>query len=323
MSTLLRALRRKILTPNVSATSLDQRGFHKKNSAAQDLLETIGRTFLEGYGHAVGTRSPAEAEALLETVPRQFRGFAYEGAAMGAVVLDALPGSGGRRLDGLLSGQGRLHVYMAYVGVGWAMARLPKFLWPDVRRTDPLLRWLVLDGYGFHQAYFHTERYVRGQFQDLGFSWAATPASYQQNAIDQGIGRALWFVAGTDPERAADLIDAYPAHRRPDLYSGTGLAATYAGGADESELRYLAERAGSYLPQLLQGVAFAAEARERAGLSVAHTKLATATLCGMDPEQAAKVCSGTRPDATAGTDVPAYEIWRRRIAEELVSRERG
>ncbi|GHG82222.1 DUF1702 family protein [Streptomyces griseocarneus] len=323
MSTLLRALRRKILTPGVSATNLDRRGFHKKNSAARDLLEMIGRTFLEGYGHAVGERSIAEAEARLEAVPRQFRGFAYEGAAMGATVLDALPGSGGRRLPALLSGRGRDHEYMAYVGVGWAMARLPRFRWPDATRTDPLLRWLVLDGYGFHQAYFHTERYVRGQFQDPGLAWGAEPASYHRNAIDQGIGRALWFVAGTDPERAADLIDAYPAHRRPDLYSGTGLAATYAGGADEAELRYLAERSGAYRPQLLQGAAFAAEARERAGLTVDHTRLATRTLCDMDPAQAAKLCSGTRPDVSSGGDVPAYEIWRRRIAEEVVSRGRG
>ena len=34
------------------------------------------------------------------------------------------------------------------------------------------------------------------------------------------------------PEVVADLIDRFPAERRADLYSGAGLAATYAGGVD-------------------------------------------------------------------------------------------
>jgi len=54
---------------------------------------------------------------------------------------------------------------------------------------------------------------------------------------DQGIGRAMWFVGGTDVELVATMIDKFPDHRRADLYSGAGLAATYAGGAHEQELR--------------------------------------------------------------------------------------
>ncbi len=44
---------------------------------------------------------------------------------MACSVLDALPGSKGQRLSGLLAGRGGAHPYMAYVGIGWAMARLP------------------------------------------------------------------------------------------------------------------------------------------------------------------------------------------------------
>lgn len=249
----LRALRRRILTPALSSTSLDVRGFRKKNPTSQRLLETVGRSFLEGYGRIVEAPDARAAEPRLEAIPREFRGFAYEGAAMACSIMDALPGSKAQRLTGLLAGRGGAHTYMAYVGIGWAMARLPRPLHPDIEKTDPLLRWLILDGYGFHQAYFRTTRYVHGQHREQKLPWPQHQASYAQRAVDQGIGRALWFVGGTDVDAVLSLTDAFPPARRADLYSGVGLAATYAGGAGADELLRLREGAGVYRPQLLQG----------------------------------------------------------------------
>lgn len=319
----LRALRRRILTPALSSTSLDVRGFRKKNPTSQQLLETVGRSFLEGYGRIVEAPDSRAAEPRLEAVPREFRGFAYEGAAMACSIMDALPGSKGQRLSGLLAGRGDAHTYMAYVGIGWAMARLPRMLHPDIGRTDPLLRWLILDGYGFHQAYFRTARYVHGQYREQKLPWPQDQASYAQRAVDQGIGRALWFVGGTDVDAVQALVDAFPPARRGDLYSGVGLAATYAGGAGADELLRLRESVGAYRPQLLQGSAFAAEARERAGLTVPHTQLATEVLCGMKPHEAAGVCRELRPGAAHWVDTPAYETWRQHIAGALVSEGRS
>ncbi|MGA4844427.1 DUF1702 family protein [Streptomyces sp. G45] len=318
----LRALRRRVLTPSVAQVRLDRRGFRKKDPMAQELLETIGRNFLKGYGHAVESRTLAELEHRLDGVPERFRGFAHEGAAMGCTVLDALPGSGGKRLSALLAGDGRHHVYMAYVGIGWAMARLPRFRWPDVSSTDPLIRWLILDGYGFHQAYFKTEKYVYGTYQDLSLRWPDGPAPYVRRAVDQGIGRALWFVGGTDPDAVMTLTERFPAERRGDLVSGIGLAATYAGGADEAELRKLAQRAGQLRPQLAQGSAFAAEAREKAGLTGPETHLGTQVLCGLDAADAARVCRDLRPSGTASAaaDGLAYEQWRQQVAQDIAAR---
>lgn len=319
----LYALRRRVLTPPMSSTSLEVRGFKRKNPQAQELLENIGRKFLEGYGHAVQARSPIDAETQLEEIPEKFRGFSYEGAAMGCAIMDALPGSRGRRLDQLLEGRGGAHIYMVYVGIGWAMARLPKALRPKVTGTDPLLRWLVLDGYGFHQAYFRTDQYVHQQYRDPRFSWAGGPTPYAQRAIDQGIGRALWFVGGTDVNEVVALIGEFAEARHADLYSGAGLAATYAGGADEAELEQLRESAGVHRPHLLQGSAFAAEARQRAGLSVTHTRIATKVLCGMDPQEASLLCRRLRPAASDHVDASSYEQWRRRIADTFISQGRG
>jgi hypothetical protein len=318
-----RSLRRAILTPSTAQTRLGKRGFHIKNPAAQELLEKVGVTFLAGYAYAVEASTPAAAEERLEGIQPRFRGFAYEGAAMGFAMLSALPFGGRRNLTGFLAGRGDRHIYMAYAGMGWAMARLPRFRWSAIPATDPLLRWLLLDGYGFHQAYFHTKRYVHEQFQSPGFGWPADgPQAYSARAIDQGIGRALWFVGGTEAELVAMMIEKFPAHRRSDLYSGAGLAATYAGGVDEAELRALAKRAGDHRAQVAQGSAFAAEARVRAGLVVPHTRLATKVLCGMTPEEAARVTHDVRPDPGTRrdhSDEPAYEVWRQRTAEAFVS----
>ena len=309
------ALRRRILTPDIAETRVGVRGFHVKSAPAVDRLETVGRSFLTGYGAAAATGRPADVQAELAALPETYRGFAFEGAGMAMAVLDGLPVGHTHHVRDFLAHSGGAHVYMIYVGVGWAMARLPRFRWSKLHAPDPLLRWLVLDGYGFHQAYFHTRRYVHEHFREERFRWPADgPAGHAGRVIDQGIGRATWFVGGADPERVTALLDAFPEERRGDLYSGTGLAATYAGGVSRQELERLVRLAGPYRGQLAQGAAFAAAARLRAGLVVPHNELATEVLCGTDVAAAAAVTDHARQGLT-DTAVPAYAVWRERIAE--------
>ncbi len=314
----LRALRRRILTPSVSATSTEKRGFYTKDPAARELLETVGRMFIAGYSYAAEAAAIDDAAGKLATVPSRFRGFAYEGAAMGFAIRDGLPLGSSQHVHRFLAGDGSKHVYTAYVGVGWAMARLPRFRWPDPDGFDPLLRWLVLDGYGFHQAYFHTNRYVHEQHQHAEFPWIDRyRAGYALRAIDQGIGRALWFVGGADPGRVTTLIERFADNRKADLYSGAGLAATYAGGADEDELHAFWDEAGPYRGQVAQAAAFAAEARVHGDVVVPHTDLAARIFCGMTPERAARITQDARAGLPADGAVPAYETWRQSIANEF------
>jgi enediyne biosynthesis protein E3 len=312
------ALRRRILTPDISATRLDVRGFHIKSIEARATLESIGRMFLTGYGYAAEARSAAESEEKLERVFRPYRGFAYEGAGMAFAVRDGLPLSRSGHVAEFFSGRADAHIYMTYVGIGWGMARLPRFRWRSLYLPDPILRWLALDGYGFHQTYFKTDLYVRQQFQEPDFPWPAGPHNWYANrAIDQGIGRAVWFVCGAAPALVVQTLDSFPEHRRSDLYSGAGLAATYAGGATESELREFYEAAGSYRANVSQGAAFAAGARVRADLVVPHNELATQVLCGMSTTQAGKVADENVPDEGDEGEEPLFEIWRQRITNEF------
>ncbi|MET0417995.1 MAG: DUF1702 family protein [Actinoplanes sp.] len=306
-------LRRRILTPDISETSVAVRGFTVKSEAAVERLETVGKSFLAGYGAAAATGRPSDVEAELAGLSDTYRGFAYEGAGMALGVLDGLPFGHTHHVRDFLAGPGAPHIYMVYVGVGWAMARVPRFRWSKLYAPDPLLRWLVLDGYGFHQAYFHTQRYVHEHYRDERFPWPADgPSWHTGRVIDQGIGRASWFVGGADPQRVAALLDAFPESRRPDLYSGAGLAATYAGGVTREELERFAELAGPYRGEVAQGSAFAAAARLKAGLVVPYNELATQVLCGTDVASASAVTDYAREGLT-DTDVPAYATWRERI----------
>lgn len=317
MSGVMGAFRRWAMTPNPGAVKLGTRGFHDKGADARAVLETVGESFLLGLGEAVESASPERTDARLREVDRRHRGFAYEGAAMGFALMDGLfPGTG--RTRRFLDGPASDHVYMAYIGIGWAMARLPRPLWPDTRSLDPVLRWLVHDGYGFHQAYFHTEKYVHGKARDDRAAKATSDGVYALRAADQGVGRALWFVAGADPDIAVSLVETFPPERRADLYSGIGLAATYAGGAEEKELDRLRDGAREYRWNLAQGSAFAAEARVRAGLVLSHCEIATNVFCGTGVDKAARLCRELWPTVeTPESDPtrPRYELWRTLLAD--------
>jgi alkylated DNA nucleotide flippase Atl1 len=103
------------------------------------------------------------------------------------------------------------------------------------------------------------------------------------------------------------------------LWSGVGLAATYAGIVSETSLGELREKAGRFHPQLAQGAAFAAKARQRAGNLTDYTSLATKVLCGLPAENAARITDEALENLPADSDVPAYEIWRRRIQKHFLS----
>jgi len=312
----LGTLRRRILTPDIAQTSMAVRGFHVKSQTARERLETVGRSFLQGFAAAAESGRPSDADKDLKKISENYRGFAYEGAAMALAIRDGIPVGGRRHVEEFLAGPGDEHVYMAYVGVGWAMARLPQRFWSRLYAPDPLLRWLVLDGYGFHQAYFKTGTYVTGQFQHQRFPWPVEgPRWYAGRVIDQGVGRAMWFVAGTDARRLHEMIQRFPGHRRADLYSGAGLACTYAGGAGEEELRWLLDAAGPYAGDLAQGASFAAGARVRAGLVVPATETGTRILCGCSAAEAAAVNDEAQIGLGHSDSRPAYEQWRQRIKD--------
>ena len=301
-------LTRTVFGISPAETRFEKLGFEGGDARIRQRIEQIGETFAGGYHAALLDDEPLRlAETLNRTVAVEFRGFAFEGAAMGLVISDFLHPFRASRFQAFLEGPGLCHDYILYIGAGWAWARLPVRLERAAARRDPLLRWLAIDGYGFHQGFFHGPRFIGLQEEPRHLS------PYGRCAFDQGLGRSLWFVKAGNPERIAAVIAEFPASRRPHLWSGVGLACAYAGGVERATLAALREICGGFLPQLRLGVAFAAKTRQRAGNPAEWTALACETVCGASADELAAVADAALDGLDGQSGVPAYEVWRQRI----------
>jgi enediyne biosynthesis protein E3 len=313
VSSLLGKLRVAMFMPPASETDRTGKpGWQPAGAEQREQLQRVANLFMAGLKVGLEGGSNDVMAGKLGQIEQQYQGFAYEGCGMGLAVADSLSARP-RRVREFLAGPGADHLYMIYVGIGWGMARIPRMRWRAVIPADPLLRWLTLDGLGFHQAFFHTDKYVTNQWRPQRYPAWPGDTDYVHRAIDHGIGRALWFVNGANPRAVAACIGRYPADRQGDLWSGIGLASTYAGGVDAGELATLRELAGRYRPELAQGSVFAGKTRLMTGLVTAHTELAVKNHCEMSVEEAAAVADNAAVDLPPDGRVPGWEIWRQRI----------
>ncbi len=304
---------RKRLTLDAQLADFSRRDFRTNRPVARELLEGHARTFLVGFNVVVCEGVKGLTPTIAE-LPTAERGFAVEGAAMAGGVLDALTGGRGRNMEMLLAEHGERYVHLLHVGVGWARAKLRLPGWVGERGLDPLLRWLAHDGWGFYQVYFGADRAL-ARFAAHRFRCDGRCAIRHQ-----GLGRGLWFLESADTEAIAARVERFPARHRGDLWSGVGLAATYAGGATTAELEQLARFAGVYRPHLAQGAAFAAGAWWRAGGVPEPLDAATRVLTGAIPSQAAAWTARALEElGEAPSTVSDYAAWRRRIRQHATA----
>lgn len=310
---LWRGLFKRLLSISLDEVRFERRGFRTSSPSARERLEGIGLTFLEGYHAALTENGPSQLAQQLDLLDSERRSFAYEGAAMALTLLDLLTPWKRDRWQAFVRGPGKAHMYMVHVGAGWALARLKKRVGGFLSRSDPLLGWLAVDGYGFHEGYFYWPRSLEARKVPTRLR------GYAKRAFDQGLGRGLWFVEGGDPDRIQKRISAFSSFRHSDLWSGIGLAATYAGGVDPTVHEEIFRGAVSYRPHIAQGAAFAAKARQLAGSSTEATEQACQIFCDLSADEAARWTDEVLVDLPRSEDplVPSYESWRRRLEERF------
>jgi hypothetical protein len=322
MATTLGSLRNLLMTPSLAEVGFARRGFPVTETAATRRLEAIPQSVVCGFEWGIDARGLWDVERRLELVEPEMRGFAYEGAAMAFTIRDAMAFGRGTRTRELLRGPGQPHIFLAYIGIGFAMAKLPSPLWrnvvPDLTgvRYHPTMSWFAIDGLGFDRAYFHTRTWVDEQRVPPPFPFAGD-AAYFPRAHDQGVGRALWFIHGGHVANVAAAVDQFATGRRADLWSGVGLAATFAGGCGASDLAQLRRAAGPYQPHVGQGAVFAAKARDFSGFCPEHTAVALHALAGLSVADAAVLADDVAVTASGGTGKPAYERWREAVRDRV------
>jgi enediyne biosynthesis protein E3 len=323
---------RRLLAIPPRAASLARLGFPPCDAAVRRRLEKVLETFLHGYNLALAIDDPEELAATLRhQLDDHHVGFAFEGVGLACALRDLLlPWRINRssRLHAFLEGPGCDHDYIAAVGAGFAVARLPwgLRLWPSYsRKLDPLISWCLPDGYGFHEGIFRFSRYIAGRAEPP----AALP-HFARQLFDSGLARSLWWSQGAVPSRIARIIDTFAPARRPEMWCGIGVAAAYAGGAgntadgEATVLLELRDLAGPCRADFLSGLPFAARMRQKGRNPSPVTDRACELLLGRSAEETGSWLAATAEQVVADESIArdvrlrdSYLLVRRRLVEEL------
>lgn len=285
--------------------SFSTRGFEPCDAPARNYLENIIREFVDGYHLALTVRDHKSLVSQLDKKDKHHVGFAYEGTGMYFALLDLVMPWGPSRLRMFTESSAIKHDYIVSVGAGFAVGKLPwgvLMLERYMHRLHPLKAWCVPDGYGFYQGIFHHKRYIE-QCQ----APSRHIPQYAHQLFDSGIGRSLWWVKASSPERIKQAIDRFPGFRQAELWCGIGVACAYAGGVTEEVLRKLYEYSGIYLFDFLSGIPFAATMRLVGENSSPCTELACRVLLSKTIEEAANMADQALADQYV-EDMPEEEI---------------
>jgi hypothetical protein len=303
MSTLITRARKALIgVSHQEATAFSQGDSENWRHLERAVLAAVG-----GYHSVLEGGSLMDLVLRLDAFPLDLRGYAYEGASMGLTGMDCfMPWKSGFRT--FLAGPGAPHVYMVHIGAGEALARLRRKPEPFLARLDdPVLRWLVMDGYGFHEGFFSPDRHIKQQRVPTHLS------AFGRRVFDQGIGRSLWFSCGAQADRIATTISAFPPARHPDLWLGIGVACGYVGGVDRQTVERVRELSGPHWARLAVGTAFVAKGRQRAGNPTPDTDLACQVLCGTTSVRAAKIVDDAFAGVPPRPEAPGYDVLQRSL----------
>ncbi len=323
MTTIRGALRDLVMSPALVDVTFAKRGFPAEPSAVTEHLEAVPQAVICGFEWGIAARNQWEVERRLDMVDPGLRGFAYEGTTMAFTILDSM-GRGHRTRD-LLLGPGRPHIFLAYIGMGFAMARLPRPVWkkvlpdltgmrvpPDhelarrrrIRLRPGLLRHQAMGGRAVHAVAVPVGRRAR-----------LLPAR-------RGPGHRPGAVVHLRRERRLTWLlrsGGSPATGTRTCGAGWDWPPRSPAAATPAAWPRCAVRPGSTGPSS----PWASCSRSRRGPTPASCRPTPSS-----PARPWRTCpprrpsrSPTAPDRTAAAaNVPAYEVWRQNIRARLAAR---
>lgn len=267
-----------------------ERTVYEQSDPTQHRLSEIGSRVLQGY-HIASQHYPTYRRIVeqVSLIRPEFQGFVYEGVGM------ALAEKGFRLKVGLSPVEtfatefARQFHNWIYVGVGLMFSQAKINPRPLLLTLSQERRWLVIDGYAYHQGVFHWKQLLNEQTQPE----AINPED--AFVFDQGLGRSLWFVDAGKVSELQQTVERFRESRRRDLWSGLGYACAYTGGTSELTLRSLVIAANTYQPQLLAGAMFANKARVASECPAEWTSLTYQTWQTIIRESMPKVSQSSNP----------------------------
>ena len=308
-------LRRFLFGLSVTRMDTQWDGFGSETDARKQ-LRLSSNSFINGYNTALEVGLTPLLFSELQAFDPSLRGFAYEGAGMGMAMLDYTTLGNRSRLLEFIERSPKYTV-LPHMGAGFAIAVLNRGLQSTLAPLDPMQRWWAIDGYGFYNGI--------NRWEKTGRQWVPNKIKgYGQRAFDRGVGRSIWFRLNDDIDSIVRTIQSFPEHRRADLWSGIGVASTYAGGVGRSTLEDVKAAAGCYASYLPLGSSLAAMTRYYTNNIVAHNTLACSVYCGMTAEEAAQRAITIAQDLVVDPNEPVFaprpifETFREAVRSQFV-----
>lgn len=245
----------------------------------------------------------------LETTDPEFRSIAYEGASM-AIAQLAIEKDNTLTIWHTFNQRACAHAAQTHAGLGWAIALQNCSVLPFLETLSPLLRFRVLDGYGYYEGIFRQRSSIKNQKSPEEFD------SKMLQAYDQGIGRSLWYSSKGDVKKLEELISIFPSDRHAALWIGIGVASAYVGGCDENLLRSLLSASQKYKTQLATGSALAARARVQANAITGDVELACRIWCHISAQEAMLFTVEAEPSSSLNPN-DSYALWLSQIKQKI------
>jgi hypothetical protein len=245
----------------------------------------------------------------LDATDNEFCSIAYEGASMGIALRDL------EQCDTLsdwrlFNDRAEAHAAQTHAGLGWALAQTNKAVPHLLKTFPPLLRFRILDGYGYYEGIFRQRTSIQSQKTPVAFEDWMLPA------YDQGIGRSLWYSSKGNIYKVQEMISAFALDRQSSLWVGVGVASAYVGGCDKDLLKLLYMVAGQYHEQLAVGAILAARSRVLANSRLSDVELACKTLCNLSAKEALLLSVKAEPRSYRNIN-ESYTVWLSNIQKGL------
>lgn len=278
----------------------------------KDKMELIQATFQDAKEKATTTNDLAQLNKLLLNFPNEFVSVAYEGASM-AIAIKSIQETDSLKIwNNFYHDFGIKHSSQIHVGLGWAFSKLNLDFSSFDSDIAPLLKYRVLDGYGYYEGIFKRRQSVRMQQTPQHFD----PLSIR--AYNQGLGRSLWYISQGEAEKLVRIINLFPENRCHDLWRGIGIAVAYVGGTETSVLQQLVNESGQYLPNFKCGVSLLIQSRDKANTISNDTNTICDFLFGLSCHSVSNQLKDIEENTNSTAELMYFD-WVKNIETDLCS----
>ena len=273
-------------------------------------IEMIREIFQLNYAFSATQENLNLLAKSLEKAEIEYRSVGYEAASVALAVKDFTRGGTLNYWRSFLKGPAAAHAAQVHTGLGWAMAQQRISVSPTIETLEPLMRYRMLDGWGYWNGIFRRRQTLSNQ------PFPQDVQNVYMRGYDQGVGRSLWYNSKGAYATIPALISGFSVSRHNDLWRGVGLAAAYVGGCNEFILRQLHYLSFPYHTQLSVGAALATNSRNRAGAVTKDIEFVCQLWCDRPAQEVFLITEKAMPSSESDPN-EAYLIWLSAIEEQL------